>query len=279
VYLWAHNPNLCNGRAAAGKGFIASRTEGQLILPGWAMCRVGRATIGLSAIARLSRFVNDRDVAYSALFSRLAEAGSAQVSAAEIRAAESAVISRFGSRGEYLAALAKAGASRAVARSVLADSLRRHEVGLRLRVSRPSGASIAAFYEAYPELRVRSVSAQGGAPWWLGGRRSGLALATFVPERLFEAPTGSRTSLQTLSGRYTVRVLDETRPLAAVPLAQARPAISAALTQFARRDAVTRWSTGRQEALLRKAVCRRDNLPEIATIDLTTYLPFLALAG
>src|SRR3954454_17976227 len=33
VYLWARDPSLCNGPSAAGKGFNASLTEGQLVLP------------------------------------------------------------------------------------------------------------------------------------------------------------------------------------------------------------------------------------------------------
>ena len=42
VYLWARNPNLCNGPRAAGKGFVRSRTEGQLILSPGLRCQLGR---------------------------------------------------------------------------------------------------------------------------------------------------------------------------------------------------------------------------------------------
>ena len=47
----------------------------------------------------------------------------------------------------------------------------------------------------------------------------------------------------------------------------------------ARSDAVVRWSSARQAALLTQAVCRRDDLPIADVLDLTQYLPFLALEG
>jgi hypothetical protein len=82
-----------------------------------------------------------------------------------------------------------------------------------------------------------------------------------------------------MTGRYAVRLLDEAQPLSGVSLPEARLAIAAALKQFARSDAVVRWSTARQAALLTHAVCRRDDLPVADVLDLTQYLPFLALEG
>ena len=82
-----------------------------------------------------------------------------------------------------------------------------------------------------------------------------------------------------MTGRFAMRTLDEARPLGAVPLPQARAAISAALKQFARSDAVVNWSANRQDALLDQAVCQRDDLPVTGVIDLTDFAPFLALEG
>jgi len=74
-----------------------------------------------------------------------------------------------------------------------------------------------------------------------------------------------------------VRPLGDAVPLGSLPLAEARPAIAAALRTFAQRDAYERWSEQRQRALLDRTICARDDLPQPATIDLSTYLPFLAL--
>jgi hypothetical protein len=281
VYLWARSPVLCNALRVAGKGFNASRVEGQLILPGGAMCKIGRNTIGQAAIARLNILVKDRDVAYTALLARLGEATVASASAREIAAAEAAVVQhRFGgSHSAYRAALARAGAPLDVARGILADQIRRQKIGARLRVRGPSLGAITGFYFAYPELLVRTVRAEGAAPWWLAGRKTGLALSTFAPASLFDVPAGRATTVRTMSGRFAVRTLDEARPLGAVPLPQARAAITAALRQFARSDAVVGWSASRQESLLDEAVCRRDDLPVTGVIDLTDFVPFLALEG
>jgi hypothetical protein len=265
----------------AGKGFNKSRIDGQLILPSGAMCKVERNSISLSGIARLNILVKDRDVAYTALLARLAESTNQRATTKEILGAEQAVIQyRFGgSRSAYRAALAKAGAPLDVARAILGDAIRRQKVGATLRVSAPSGAAIAGFYESYPDLLVRTVRAEGAAPWWLGNRRTGLALATFAPAALFAAPAGRPTTVRTMTGHYAVRPLDEARPLSGVSLPEARSAIAAALKQFARSDAVVRWSSARQAALLTHAVCRRDDLPIADVLDLTQYLPFLALEG
>jgi hypothetical protein len=281
VYLWARSPGLCNGPAVAGKDFNASRADGQLILPNGAMCKVGRNAISLSAIARLNSLVRDRDVAYTALLARLGESTVAAATAREIAAAEAAVVQhRFGgSRSGYNAALAKAAAPLDVARGILADQIRRRKIGARLRVPAPSLGAITGFYFSYPEVLVRTVRAEGAGPWWLGDRKTGLALSTFAPASLFEGPAGSAKTVRTMAGRFAVRTLDEARPLGAVPLQQARPAISAALKQFARSDAVVNWSANRQQSLLNEAVCRRDDLPVTGVIDLTDFLPFLALEG
>jgi hypothetical protein len=299
VWLWTRNPSLCDGPGAAGPGFSASLTDGQLILPDGAMCTFGRGSIRSSAIARLNVMVGNRDVAYGALLARLAESQRASVTTREVLAAERAVVAlRFsGSRSAYLSALARARASLDVARGVLADELRRQKIAAGSRVSRPPAAAINAFYEAYPELIVRSVEVvleeekekekekekkraqKQNRPWWLGGRSSGLAISSIAPEQVFNAASGRQTLVRTLAGSYPVRILDDPRPLGSVPIAQARPAIAAALTQYARRDAVTRWSASQQALLLRSALCRRDDLPVPGTIDLAQFLPFLALAG
>jgi hypothetical protein len=279
VYLWARNQSLCAGPQAAGEGFNVSRTQGQLRLPGGTMCRIGRQTISNTGIAQLSRVVQDRDVAFSALLARVAESNAARVSTREILAAEAAVIAdRFGgSRGAYIAALARARANVAVARGVLGDQLRRRKIGARLRIS-VSSAAVASFYATYGELLVRTVEASPGT-WWLGGRRVGLAVSSFAPQRVFEVATGARTTVRSLAGVVRIRARDEARPLASITLPQARPAIMTVLSSYARSDAVMRWSALRQRALLDEATCKRDDLPQPGSVGLVAYLPFLELAG
>lgn len=278
AYLWARSAQLCNAPARIGKRFNASRVEGQLRLPSGAMCKIGASTIGMTAIAKLNRLVGDRDVAYSALLARLADSSGVRVTSRDVLAAERAVVAlRFGgSRAAYVAALARAQASVEVARGILADQLRRRRHAARVRAPAPSAASVAAFYFSYPDLLVRTVEA-APAPWWLAGRRTGLAISSFAPEQLFRVPAGRRSTLTTLEGSFAVRPIGLPRPLGSVPVSQLRPSIVGLLRQHARLDAAVRSSAWRQQSLLQQAICRRDDLPQPAVIELTDFLPFLEL--
>jgi hypothetical protein len=197
-----------------------------------------------------------------------------------VLAAERTVIAlRFkGSAAAYRAALADAGASVAVARGILGDSLRRAEIEAGLRVRTPLASEIASFYFAFPELLARRVKATP-APWWLGGRKEGIALSSLAPERVFKVQTGRTANVRSLDGTYAVRMLGEPMPLGALPLDRARPAISAALTAFARGAAFERWTAARQTFALSLTTCLRDEMPAPGPLDLTTLLPFLSLTG
>ena len=280
VYLWTRAPSLCDGPRAAGAAWNASRTDGQIALRATLKCSLGRRGITTGAVAALSRVTGDRDVALSILLARLVESDGAAVSAQKVLAAERAVIAaRFrGGRGGYVAALRRAGASVSLARGVLADELRRLKVEAGLRARRPSPRQVTAFYSAYPDLLARRVEARP-APWWLGGLVTGLALEGLAPERVFGLGVGRRVQLRGVDGAYALRALGEPQPLGSIPLAQARPAISAALAVFERRAAFERWTVGRQEYALRLAICTRDEMPTPGTIRLTGYLPFLSLTG
>ena len=71
--------------------------------------------------------------------------------------------------------------------------------------------------------------------------------------------------------------LDEVFALGAVPLSLARPAVRAALTAQGRLQAVETWSVGAQSRAMSRILCIGDVLPASATVDLTSFLPFLAL--
>jgi hypothetical protein len=279
AWLWTRSPALCNAPKAIGDGFDPLRATGQLttLTPGQ-QCVVGKQVLSNDAIQRLQLVTGERDTAYSALYKRLVESGRVPVPGTEVLAAERAVISQSfgGSRGAYLAALKEAHASVDIARGVLGDQLRRAKLEATLGAGNPSPTEVQTFYDSYPDLLVRLVQAKP-APVWLGRKSKGLALAEVAPNPLFDLATGRSVVVRTSDGSFTVKALDDALPLGAVPLGQAKPTIAAALRAFARGAAFEKWSVVRQRAALNDAICTRDDLPQPAAVDLTSYLPFLRL--
>jgi hypothetical protein len=278
VYLWTRDPGLCNGPAVAGPAFDTSLTEGQIRLPAGQKCMFGRRGIANTQLAGLSKLTGDREVAFTALLARLAESPYGPVRGSRVLAAERAVIAlRFGgSRGAYLSALARAGATVPIARGALADELRRSDIARTMRARAPRARELSTFYVSYADLPTRLVEAKP-APWWLGGKTRGLAIGGIAPEGVLELATGRVRTLRLPDGAVKVKPLGETQPLGSVPLEQARGAIAAALRAFARRAAFESWTLVRQESLLKTAICARDELPVPGTIRLSSYLPFLSL--
>jgi hypothetical protein len=278
AWLWARSPALCDAPKAI-PGFDASLTDGQLsVLPAGAQCLVGEQILSNASIDRLAALTGDRETAYSALFERLVESGAQPVPQSAVLAAERAVIRQAfrGSRSLYVAALARAHASVPIARGILADELRRALVEPALPSSAPSAADVKTFYTSYPDLQVRLVQAKP-APPWLGRRPKGLALEDVAPDRLFALPTGKSENVLTSTGTFSVKALQDSSPLGAVPLGRVRPAIVSALRAFARGVAFERWTVGKQRTALNTATCAQDNLPQPAAVDLVQYLPFLRL--
>jgi hypothetical protein len=74
-----------------------------------------------------------------------------------------------------------------------------------------------------------------------------------------------------------LRSEDDVHPLGTFPLSMARPAVVAALKEIQRRQIFERWFTRPLRDGLDQLRCRGDELPAVAVVDLTTYLPFLAL--
>ena len=52
-----------------------------------------------------------------------------------------------------------------------------------------------------------------------------------------------------------------------------------ALQRSARSEAYDRWLLRQQQSALDIAICRRDELPMVGTVDLTNQLPFLELTS
>jgi hypothetical protein len=277
-WLWARSPKLCDAPKAIGPTFDTSLREGQLsLLSANTQCLVGKRSLRVGDIDRLQAVTGDRETAYSALYERLVESTYTPVPTAAVLQAERAVIAQSfgGSRSAYVAALGAAHANVAIARGVLGDELRRARVEDTLYAPTPSASEIETFYSSYPELDVRLVQASPRPSWLSVGR--GLVLSQVAPDRVFTLPRGKASVVRTSEGEFRVKALDEAQPLGAVPLAKAKPAISAALREFARGDQFERWTVGKQRFVLNNALCRSDDLPQPSAVDLTTYLPFLRL--
>jgi hypothetical protein len=278
VYLWARNHSLCDGPKAAGPGFNTDMTEGQINLPGGVQCVVGDTRLSDRAIRSLVPVTKDRQVAYSAIFARTVESTYAEVDKADVAALERAVVAAHfrGSKSAYRAALAKAGASLAVARGVLADELRRAAIESRIKVSSPTVSAVSSFYDEYGSLPARQVSTKTAA-WWLGEKKAGIAISSVAPDQVFQVKAGRWSTVLGASGEWKVKPVGAVAPLAAFPLAKARPAIAAALRQSSRTNAYQSWTAAKQRAALKQTACRRDALPSAGAVELTSYLPFLAL--
>jgi hypothetical protein len=186
---------------------------------------------------------------------------------------------RFGGRrAAYLAALAGAHATLDVARGVIADELRRYDIQQSLVVPEPSAAQIVSFYASFPDVLTRPVVAYP-VPSWLGQSFAGIALEPNAPSQAFALPLGSAAEVADAGGRYAIAPFDNPLPLSAVPLEEARPAIAAFLTSLARRDSFDAWTTSRQDSALNRILCLGDDLPAVADVRLSDYLPFLELAS
>jgi hypothetical protein len=278
VWLWARSPSLCDAPKQLGAQFDTSLTEGQLsLLSRSTQCLIGRRALTEGAIDQLQTLTGDRETAYSAAFERIVESTYTPVPTSAVLVAERAVVAqRFnGSRTAYVAALRSAHASVAIARGILGDQLRRARVEVGLPTARPSASQVETFYSSYPDLQVRLVQAKPRPSWLPSGR--GLALSEIAPDRVFELKRGAASVLRTSEGEFAVKALNENQPLGALPLSKVSATIAAALREFARGDAFERWTVGKQRFVLNSALCRADDLPQPAAVDLTEFLPFLRL--
>lgn len=278
VYLWTRNPQLCNAPGAV-PGFDTSTKDARLVMPAGAQCVYGDQQLPSSAIGQLTALTADREAAFTALYARAVESALYPVSAERVLAAERAVVAfRFGgSTAAYRQALQRRHATVAVARGVLADEIRHADIEARLPVARPSASAIESFYTAYASLLTRELTSSPAAPW-LGGRERGMTLVSLAPPPVFALPGSVRRTVSWAGESYDVRSLGLPRPLGALPLELVRPAIAAQLVSYARNDAYHEWTAKVQESGLRKLACKRDALPLPGEVDLTTWLPFLALS-
>jgi hypothetical protein len=106
----------------------------------------------------------------------------------------------------------------------------------------------------------------------LGQARANVSIARgAIADQLRRDAISRRLNVRSPSRREIARYADAapTLELSAVRLA---------LTAHAREQAFTGWSLARQRSALARIACAHDELPQVDAVDLTDYLPFLALA-
>ncbi|MBA3476339.1 MAG: hypothetical protein H0T10_06240 [Actinobacteria bacterium] len=273
VYLWVRDPRLCSGPGAAGPAMDPSLTVGQLdqLAPG-VVCQLPAGQIRTSAVAPLARAIGDRDIAASVVLERLVLQQEVNLDLSSVLVAELAFVDDHfrGSVPSYLAALTRVRLTRAAARGLLLDELRRDVVRARFRPPPPSAAAVAEFHRTYAGLQARLVETPSPVEW-LGGRSRGLAVETFAPARIFALARGGR--VRTLQGRIEVNPLGDTVYLGTVPLVEARHAIETSLNRFARVSVYENWLASAEARALAEAVCVGDELPAPAGLTLNDLLP------
>jgi len=273
VWLWTRDPSLCDAPTLAGTTFDSSLAVGAT-LPAGTLCVLGSTKLLAADVAALARLTGDRDLAFSAEFQHAVLAEARPVDPKLVAQAEvNTILDHFGgSRAAYLAALARAKATPTLARAILADELRRLAIQATLQVGAPSQTGLQQWYATYGASNARAVRAAKPLPW-LGNLRAGIAIQGEAPGRLFALDPGSTVTV----GGVKVTVLGEAAPLGAFPFAQAAPAVRRAFLQQQRDAAYAAWSLRRQNQSLGSLACQHDQFPQPSTVDLTDWLPYLAL--
>ncbi len=272
VYLWVRDPKLCSGPGAAGPAFDASLTAGQIDLPAGVVCETPVGEIRSRDVAPLVRTLGDADIARTLVLERLLLRREVELDARLSLTAEAAAIEeRYGgSEAAYVRALRRGRLTRAAARALLTDEVRRDAVRARFTVPAPTVAVVDAFRATYGGLRVRLIEVSRPVGW-LGGGFRGYALESLAPSRVFALARPGR--VRSLHGRIEVRPVEPATVLAALPLPLARPAIVGALRRFGRVAAYENWLLKREAAALLETTCRSDDLPDPAVLGLDDLLP------
>jgi hypothetical protein len=273
AWLWTRDHSLCDAPGLAGKAFDTSLDVGATLPPG-TICLLGSTPLLANDVAALARLTGDRQLAFSAELKHAVVEQATRIATKDVLQAERDVIlDHFGgSRQAYVAALVRAKATQALARSILGDELRRRIVEAGLRVPSRSGGQLQQWYATYGTLKARLVRTSKRVRW-LGNRKAGIALGERAPGRIFPLAAGASKVVDGVK----VTALGETAPLAAFPFAQAAPAVRQALVDEQKDAAFALWARRRQNQSLARLTCRHDEAPQPATLDLTDWLPFLSL--
>jgi hypothetical protein len=161
---------------------------------------------------------------------------------------------------------------------VIADELRQARVERKFRVKPPGSRQIASYQQSYSETPARLVEAVP-APSWLGHRKRGVAIEGMAPAPVFRIRGHHWVKLETREGELRVRALTAAAPLGAFSISDARSSIRAALMRISQDEVFDNWLMRRENSALQWSTCRRDWLPAVGPLELTSSLPFLALAS
>jgi hypothetical protein len=278
VWLWTRDQSLCDGPTAAGAGFDASLTEGQLDVPAGDRCLTSAGAISRNAVARFTALTGDPGYAASALLEELTLASQEKVAYPELLSAERAVIAAEfgGDRTKYFAAVKAARLTLADARAIIAARLERDEVEAQFKAPAPSRATIADFLATYRDEDVRLVSTTAPAPW-LGGSSKGWAIASLAPSEVFTL--GAPGKIDTADGTFDVTPFGSAMPLGLLPPGEAAAAARQSLDRLTRETIYRTWLRTHEQALLSTASCLNDQVPTAAETDLSSFVPFLFPAG
>ncbi len=273
VWLWTRDHSLCDAPALAGAELDQSFDVGAT-LPAGTLCLLGSTKVLAADVSALNRLTGDRDLAFSAGLQHAVLVQSARVDPGRVAQAETdAILDHFGgSRAAYVAALARAKATPALARLILADELRRRAIESTLRVAPPSSAGLHEWYDTYAATLARAVRAAKPVPW-LGNLRQGIAVADAAPARLLTLPAGGTATIDGVK----VTALGEAAPLGSYPFAQAAPSVRRAFVAQERAAAFAVWVRRRENQSLGSLTCVHDQPPQPAAVDVTDWLPFLSL--
>jgi hypothetical protein len=273
AWLWTRDHALCDAPALAGKDFDPSLDVGAT-LPAGTLCLLGSTKLLANDVAALNRLTGDRDLAYSAELQHAVLVEAASVDPKLVAQAEvNTILDHFGgSRAAYLAALGRAKATPSLARTILADELRRRAVQATLHVAAPTTAGLQQWYATYAASLARPVRAAKAVPW-LGNLRSGIAVTGVAPARLLALVAGETVKIDGVE----VTALGETAPLGSFPFAQAAPSVRLAFVAQERDAAFAVWARKRENQSLGRLTCQHDQPPQPATVDLTDWLPYLSL--
>ena len=278
VWLWTRDQSLCDGPTAAGTGFDASLTEGQLDVPAGDRCLTSAGAISRNAVSRFTALTGDPGYAASALLEELTLSSQEPVAYPELLSAERAVITAEfgGDRTKYWAAVKAAKLTLGDARAIIAARLERDEIEAQFKTPVPSRATIADFLATYRDEEVRLVSATAPAPW-LGGLQKGWAIESLAPAQLFTLSAPGK--IDTADGTFDVTPSGAAMPLGLLPPAEAAAAARQALSRLTRETIYRNWLRTHEQALLATASCLNDQVPTAEETDLSSFVPFLFPAG
>jgi hypothetical protein len=263
TYLWTRDHSLCDAPALAGSQLDQSLGVGAT-LPAGTICLLGKTTLRATDLAAMARVTGDRDVAFSAGLEHAVLTAARRVDPPAIVAAERGVVlDRFhGARSAYLAALAKARVTPALARTILGDELRRRAVESTLRIPPPTATEVQDWYASHASVQARAVRVN---------KKVSVVLAP--ADRIFALAPGAAATI----GAVKVTAVGEVAPLAAFPFALAAPAARTALVGELKAAAFETWIRRRENQSLDDLACTHDQLPQPAAVDLTDWAPFLSL--